>query len=878
MVAVLRTRVLTCLCVALCAVGAAADDRPPVATPGLNGASGTAPTAAPANRVFARSNRLARGMMTTGPRSQAHLQAGGDRLVELQNDDGGWDWPLDDGDPSSPSPPNTVGPIAMGLAKAYRVTGDADMYAALGTSGGFLLSKTNNFSPSDGYLAAELDDLFGAMTYVTHVRDHFYGPLAGGTYDRGGAGTLYDTAGYIQLIHDARHGGPYGNLAAWDIGMGLVGAASAGVTGSELDVWIAGVKAEIDLLQAGEYFDVIGLAGAVYALAFVGEDFDPTGGSYASASSLRDLADALASYQIMPSGGFTWNATLVTPGEETTQETAYATLALFQMGGYIDAVHLAVDYLKSVQLGTGGWENYVGDGENNEVSGEALWAIWTGTFTNRLVLEVTGDCPEEAEPGIPRHQIAVELWMRDLIQPVTGFTAWLEFDDTKLEFASGTYTDAPFSGHQPPSIAPGTPPDPENRIELGSYADLPGGDTETSDDALLATLLFTAVDECEATDVRLLATVGAFPSELSYQGMPVSTTLVDTPVFGLDDTPPVITCPPDVVTSADAGLCTATVSITPATATDNCDPAPVIEGTRSDALPLTDPYPSGTTAVTWVATDACGRWSSCVQSITVNPVNDVVVTVDLFGVNADDWPSGPLMRCIKFVAGHDVSGDCAAPVSLEVEFTNPGGGVAIGSAVVEVGCGEWTHVCAKDEQHTLYGTQPLTVADGQYELVDPVGSPLLLAPGDTDNDSDVDIHDVTWLMFQWGSSPMAGPAAPGGCPWDGTRDGDFDNNNVFTSNDYLLLSGQWHQWTTCPCTALSGGDAAPVHRQLSVRTSTLSAEVAGAVDFNQDGVVNYLDVQAFETANGLPHVLSTQMRSSPSTGWSKQRKVAPKGH
>ena len=38
---------------------------------------------------------------------------------------------------------------------------------------------------------------------------------------------------------------------------------------------------------------------------------------------------------------------------------------------------LAGDYLENVQLGTGGWENYPGGGENNEVTGEALWGAST---------------------------------------------------------------------------------------------------------------------------------------------------------------------------------------------------------------------------------------------------------------------------------------------------------------------------------------------------------------------------------------------------------------------------------------------------------------------------------------------------------------------
>ncbi len=303
--------------------------------------------------------------------------AGGRRLASVQNNDGGWDWAVpDDGNPANASPLNTIGPIGRGLARAYELTGDPAMLTALQNVGGLLLTKANNFSPSDGYLAVTLDEILGGTAYTDHVNAGFYGPLAAGTYDRNGAGTLYSTATYIDLIQNARHGGGIGNLAAWDIGMGTVAAASAGVTGSELGDWIQGVKDEVDLLDGAGYYDVIGLAGAVYALAFTGEDFDPTGGEHAAASSLSDLADILVTYQLS-TGGFTWNsyAVIEDDGNETIQESSYAVLALLEMNGYGSEVLAAVDYINSVQLCTGGWANYVGDGENNEVTAEALWGV-----------------------------------------------------------------------------------------------------------------------------------------------------------------------------------------------------------------------------------------------------------------------------------------------------------------------------------------------------------------------------------------------------------------------------------------------------------------------------------------------------------------------
>ena len=250
------------------------------------------------------------------------FQDGGDRLVDTQYTDGGWGWPLT----APPTYGNILGPIAMGLAHAYEQTGDPNHLNALGLAGTFLLGKTNNFSPSDGYLAAKLDAIFGGSTYTDHVVANFYDKLAAGTYDRNGAGTLYDTASYIDLIRTNRATSGIGNLAAWDIGMGLYAASLAG---ADITEWVAGVKAEIDELDGSQFYDVIGLAGAVFGLASVGEDYDPVAGEHAAASNLGDLADILASYQIA-GGGFAWNSNYVIPndGNETVQETAYAILAL----------------------------------------------------------------------------------------------------------------------------------------------------------------------------------------------------------------------------------------------------------------------------------------------------------------------------------------------------------------------------------------------------------------------------------------------------------------------------------------------------------------------------------------------------------------------
>ena len=236
-------------------------------------------------------------------------------------------------------------------------------------------------------MAAELDDIFGGTTYVDHVMANFYTPLANGTYNRNGDGTMYTTASYVQSIRDARAGN---NLAEWDIGMGIVGAAAVGAA---TDEWVAGVKAELDEHTISQAYDVTGLAGAILGLAVAGADFDPTTGDLAGDDNLSDLAATLASYQLS-TGGFTWDGNTMIEGndDETTQQTAYALLALHAVDSiaYANAINSGGGWLVSTQLANGGWKSWAGGGENNEITGEALWAAQVVPVPGAVLLGAMG--------------------------------------------------------------------------------------------------------------------------------------------------------------------------------------------------------------------------------------------------------------------------------------------------------------------------------------------------------------------------------------------------------------------------------------------------------------------------------------------------------
>jgi len=337
---------------------------------------------------------------------------GSDRLVELQNDDGGWDNPLDDGNPAVGTDAERFASVAMGLAMAYHQIPESnapDVLAALAKAKTFLLAKTNDFAANDAALAVELDDIFGTTQCSDYVCTNFYDKLAAGTYYDIRTHTTYDTAAYIQALRNRRSAEGLPNLAAWDIGVGLY---NAHIIGAETTLWVAAVKAEIDELNADYSYDVLGLAGAVLGLAAAGEDYDPQAGEHVAASSLNDLAVILTGYQL-GTGGFTWHGIFREENlDESVSETVYAILALNELHSTtcLTCIDDARDYLQAVQLETGGWENYTSAGENNSLTGQALWAIAQS-------LPIIGDFNNDGRTNLADYAVFAAAWLSEPGQP-----------------------------------------------------------------------------------------------------------------------------------------------------------------------------------------------------------------------------------------------------------------------------------------------------------------------------------------------------------------------------------------------------------------------------------------------------------------------------
>ncbi|WP_310393778.1 Ig-like domain-containing protein [Hymenobacter sp.] len=88
---------------------------------------------------------------------------------------------------------------------------------------------------------------------------------------------------------------------------------------------------------------------------------------------------------------------------------------------------------------------------------------------------------------------------------------------------------------------------------------------------------------------------------------------------------PVIQAVAAITAPTDANTCGAVLNIAAPTVTDNCTQASIV-GVRSDGLGLQAAYPTGSTRLTWTATDAAGNTATLEQLITVADQESPVLT------------------------------------------------------------------------------------------------------------------------------------------------------------------------------------------------------------------------------------------------------------
>lgn len=165
--------------------------------------------------------------------------------------------------------------------------------------------------------------------------------------------------------------------------------------------------------------------------------------------------------------------------------------------------------------------------------------------------------------------------------------------------------------------------------------DCPGDIVVDADPGLCETIVTfedpTATDPCSNVTV---SQTGGLPSGSSF---PVGTSTIEYTAedeFGNievcsfdiiveDNEDPTVTCPDDILTVNDPGLCGATVTFDAPVADDNCGIASI---TLIEGLPSGDFFPAGTTTVSFEVSDPSGNTAVCSFNVVVADDEDPTLT------------------------------------------------------------------------------------------------------------------------------------------------------------------------------------------------------------------------------------------------------------
>ncbi|MFT4659860.1 MAG: gliding motility-associated-like protein [Patiriisocius sp.] len=131
----------------------------------------------------------------------------------------------------------------------------------------------------------------------------------------------------------------------------------------------------------------------------------------------------------------------------------------------------------------------------------------------------------------------------------------------------------------------------------------------------------------------------------------------DQSVTLIDNSGPEITCPADIIASADAGLPSAFVSIQLPNATDDCGIDSYVNDYNGTSN-ASDVYPIGVTTVVWTVTDNNGNSSSCSMTITIQDTE------------------APPINCPPNVDVNASSSECETSVTVDIPTVSDNQGIA----------------------------------------------------------------------------------------------------------------------------------------------------------------------------------------------------------
>jgi EF hand len=463
------------------------------------------------------------------------------------------------------------------------------------------------------------------------------------------------------------------------------------------------------------------------------------------------------------------------------------------------------------------------------------YIVQSANAPTELTLGAVDDCLNASE-----NQLVVEIDASGLAALNVGGQFFLDYDNNLLDFVSADVGDAPFSVEIFESVNEGT-----GTIDYA--VGVPNGDTGTALPTTMARITFNVLgDFCQTPNLVTFRTHTP-PSRLSDGlGNDLGAALINLSAVTKDSIAPTVTPPTDITMNADAGGCDAMVTVPALVASDNCGGVTIVNdftGT-DDASGL---YPQGTTTVTWTVTDTCGNATIVTQDVTINAMNTLNVAVELQAT----VDSGPFDRCITFEL-IPTGGGSPIIVSETMTFT---GGIAV--AAVDVPCGDYECIMARDTLHTLRKTDNdnFAIVGTNYNAdFTTAGDNDALIGGNLNDDDFIDILDFGILIGQFGSTPGADTA----CGFSGPH-ADITGDGSVLSGDFTFIQINFLEFSEAPCSGAPlidggntfAGNSNTIRRDGPVTSISVDDLIAMGMpevargDLNHDGMLDESDVAAF---------------------------------
>lgn len=193
------------------------------------------------------------------------------------------------------------------------------------------------------------------------------------------------------------------------------------------------------------------------------------------------------------------------------------------------------------------------------------------TTDTKIIVVPTSDWCSSVDVNDP---VSVDLNLQDAQEDVAGASFLIAYNADKLQYDSTIAGDAPFDFLFYANTNPlGTNDGVGTEHVLVAVGDLAVPPSSTSADTRMATVNFTVLDEfCAESDLVVLeaGTQPIWTRLTNESAETVPHTPVNLEAQTVDDTPPDISVPADIVANADAGGCDAVVDFPTPVVTDNC--------------------------------------------------------------------------------------------------------------------------------------------------------------------------------------------------------------------------------------------------------------------------------------------------------------------